>query len=178
MTYGLPRMQSYPKHDDSVKISSPSPKDLTDTAAEENEDDGSVPLSDSSGVISVTSDNPSLGSTDKSDIDSLLDELGPRFRDWSGRNPMPVDADLLPAVVPGYKPPFRLLPYKTKLVLRNGEMTYLRRLARSMPPHFALGILMETDLSPVVRRKFKPSYINYVALFSNADHQNFVSTSR
>ncbi|CAA6666157.1 unnamed protein product [Spirodela intermedia] len=163
MTYGLPGMQTYPKHDDSVEISSPSPGDLTGIAVEENEEDGSIPLSNSSDVISVTSDDPSLGSKDNFDIDSLLDELGPRFRDWSGRNPLPVDADLLPAVVPGYKPPFRLLPYKTKLVLRNGEMTYLRRLARSMPPHFALGhceIVEKSIIAKIAIKRGVPNTCN------------------
>ncbi|KAK3429864.1 hypothetical protein EUGRSUZ_E01353 [Eucalyptus grandis] len=45
---------------------------------------------------------------DMNDPNSLLDELGPRFKDWSGCEPVPVDADLLPSEVPGYKPPFRL----------------------------------------------------------------------
>nr|GMD99601.1 CRM-domain containing factor CFM3, chloroplastic/mitochondrial [Ipomoea batatas] len=48
---------------------------------------------------------------DLSELNLLLDELGPRFEDWNGRYPLPVDADLLPAVIPGYKPPFRRLPY-------------------------------------------------------------------
>lgn len=75
-----------------------------------------------------------------SDLNHLLDELGPRFTDWTGREPFPVDADLLPVVVPGYKPPFRLLPYGARHCLRNKEMTIIRRLARTMPPHFALGM--------------------------------------
>lgn len=74
-----------------------------------------------------------------SDLNQLLDELGPRFTDWTGREPLPVDADLLPAVVPGYKPPVRLLPYGVRHCLRNGEMTFIRRFARTMAPHFALG---------------------------------------
>ncbi|KAI4344523.1 hypothetical protein L6164_011740 [Bauhinia variegata] len=74
-----------------------------------------------------------------SDLNHLLDELGPRFKDWSGREPLPVDADLLPAVVPGYKTPFRLLPYGVRHGLKNKEMTDFRRLARRSPPHFALG---------------------------------------
>ena len=74
-----------------------------------------------------------------SDLDHLLDDLGPRFKDWSGREPIPVDADLLPAVVPGYKTPFRLLPYGVKACLSEKEMTLFRRLARSTSPHFALG---------------------------------------
>ncbi|XP_011093738.1 CRM-domain containing factor CFM3, chloroplastic/mitochondrial [Sesamum indicum] len=76
---------------------------------------------------------------DLSELDLLLHELGPRFIDWSGREPLPVDADLLPAVVPGFKSPFRLLPYGTRQALRDKEMTYLRRTARLLPPHFALG---------------------------------------
>ncbi|OWM83136.1 CRM-domain containing factor CFM3, chloroplastic/mitochondrial isoform X2 [Punica granatum] len=73
------------------------------------------------------------------DIDNLLDELGPRFKDWSGREPVPVDADLLPSVVPDYKTPFRLLPHGVRPCLRNKEMTNFRQLARTIPPHFALG---------------------------------------
>ncbi|XP_008797776.3 CRM-domain containing factor CFM3, chloroplastic/mitochondrial-like [Phoenix dactylifera] len=111
MTYELPCVQSYSK--------------LVNTKSDSN--------------LMTSSANPSEGSIDTSDIDNLLDQLGPRFKDWSGRNPLPVDADLLPGVVPGYKPPFRLLPYKTRSSLREGEMTFLRRLARKMPPHFALG---------------------------------------
>ncbi|ONK76559.1 uncharacterized protein A4U43_C03F29530 [Asparagus officinalis] len=78
-------------------------------------------------------------SAENFDIDSFLDKLGPRYRDWSGCNPIPVDADRLPGLVPGYTPPFRLLPYKTKGALKNRQMTSLRRLARTMSPHFALG---------------------------------------
>ncbi|XP_050375614.1 CRM-domain containing factor CFM3, chloroplastic/mitochondrial isoform X2 [Argentina anserina] len=74
-----------------------------------------------------------------SDLNHLLDELGPRFKDWIGREPLPVDADLLPAVVPGYQTPYRLLPYGVKRGLRDKDMTKFRRLARDAPPHFALG---------------------------------------
>lgn len=74
------------------------------------------------------------------EINNLLEGLGPRFTDWWGYDPLPVDADLLPPVVLGYKKPFRLLPYGMKLKLTDSEMTILRRLARPLPPHFALGI--------------------------------------
>ena len=77
---------------------------------------------------------------DFSELDHLLDNLGPRFKDWSGREPLPVDADLLPSVVPGYKLPFRLLPYGIRHGLRDKEMTFYRRAVRTMPPHFALGM--------------------------------------
>ncbi|KAL4346208.1 hypothetical protein S245_038814 [Arachis hypogaea] len=73
------------------------------------------------------------------ELNQILDELGPRYKDWPGREPLPVDADLLPAMVPGYKTPFRLLPYRVKRSLSNEEMTHFRRLARITAPHFALG---------------------------------------
>uniref|UniRef100_A0A251V2G7 Putative CRS1 / YhbY (CRM) domain-containing protein n=1 Tax=Helianthus annuus TaxID=4232 RepID=A0A251V2G7_HELAN len=76
---------------------------------------------------------------DLEELNLVLDGLGPRFKDWSGREPLPIDADLLPSLVEGYKRPFRLLPYGTRPGLRDKEMTFIRRTARTMPPHFALG---------------------------------------
>ncbi|XP_022749936.1 CRM-domain containing factor CFM3, chloroplastic/mitochondrial isoform X1 [Durio zibethinus] len=76
---------------------------------------------------------------DLCELNHLLDELGPRYKDWSGREPLPVDGDLLPPVVPGYQPPFRRLPYGIRHCLKDCEMTTFRRLARAVPPHFALG---------------------------------------
>ncbi|KAF5748473.1 hypothetical protein HS088_TW04G00427 [Tripterygium wilfordii] len=73
------------------------------------------------------------------ELNHLLDELGPRYKDWRGPEPFPVDADLLPALVRGYKPPFRLLPYGMQNCLRNKDVTMFRRLARRTPPHFVLG---------------------------------------
>ncbi|XP_006663567.2 CRM-domain containing factor CFM3, chloroplastic/mitochondrial [Oryza brachyantha] len=73
------------------------------------------------------------------EINKLLDELGPRYTDWPRGDPSPVDADLLPATVPGYKPPFRVLPYGVRPSLGRRDTTNLRRLARGLPPHFALG---------------------------------------
>ena len=71
--------------------------------------------------------------------DKLLDGLGPRFADWWGYDPLPVDADLLPAIVPGFRRPFRLLPSGVPPKLTDREMTILRRLARPLPYHYALG---------------------------------------
>nr|XP_043606482.1 CRM-domain containing factor CFM2, chloroplastic [Erigeron canadensis] len=73
------------------------------------------------------------------EADQLLHGLGPRFIDWYGYDPLPVDADLLPAIVPGYRKPFRLLPFGVQPKLTNDEMTTLRRLGRPLPCHFALG---------------------------------------
>ncbi|XP_074308309.1 chloroplastic group IIA intron splicing facilitator CRS1, chloroplastic [Silene latifolia] len=71
--------------------------------------------------------------------DRLLDGLGPRFIDWWYPKPLPVDGDLLPEVVPGFKPPFRLCPPKVRPQLRDDELTYLRTLAQQLPVHFVLG---------------------------------------
>lgn len=73
------------------------------------------------------------------EADQLLEGLGPRFTDWWGCDPLPIDGDLLPAVVPGYRKPFRLLPYGVNRKLTNDEMTLLKRLGQPLPCHFALG---------------------------------------
>lgn len=75
------------------------------------------------------------------EVDKLLEGLGPRYADWPGCDPLPVDADLLPGIVPGYQPPFRVLPYGVRSSLGVKEATSLRRLARVLPPHFAIGML-------------------------------------
>ncbi|XP_068637774.1 CRM-domain containing factor CFM3, chloroplastic/mitochondrial-like [Aristolochia californica] len=76
---------------------------------------------------------------EEKEYNSLLNGLGPRFVDWWGTGVLPVDADLLPPNVPGYKTPFRLLPTGMRSRLTNSEMTSLRKLARSLPSHFAIG---------------------------------------
>nr|XP_018685811.1 PREDICTED: CRM-domain containing factor CFM3, chloroplastic/mitochondrial isoform X2 [Musa acuminata subsp. malaccensis] len=138
MTYELPCIQTYSKLANTDSNCIPSIKDyfvhITGNPSEE-----SFNISRRSAADSSACGNPSEQFPDTSDIDNILDQLGPRYQDWSGRNPLPVDADLLPGVIPGYAPPFRLLPYKTRSTLRDREMTALRRLARTMPPHFALG---------------------------------------
>lgn len=73
------------------------------------------------------------------EYNSLLDGLGPRFVDWWGTGWLPIDADLLPPTIPGYKTPFRLLPTGMRSRLTNAEMTNLRKVAKSLPSHFALG---------------------------------------
>ncbi|QCD80287.1 RNA-binding [Vigna unguiculata] len=109
------------------------------------------------------------------DLNHLLDELGPRFIDWTGRQPLPVDADLLPAVVPGYKTPFRLLPYGLRPCLTNREMTNFRRLARTTAPHFALGRNRDLQgLASAVVKLWETSAIAKIAIkrgvpFTNND---------
>ncbi|XAR51288.1 hypothetical protein NMG60_11005882 [Bertholletia excelsa] len=76
---------------------------------------------------------------EEAEYDRLLDDLGPRFEDWWGKGILPVDADLLPQKIPGYKTPFRLLPTGMRSRLTNAELTNLRKHAKSLPCHFALG---------------------------------------
>ncbi|CAI0377905.1 unnamed protein product [Linum tenue] len=73
------------------------------------------------------------------EYNQLLDGLGPRYEAWWGTGVLPVDADLLPPKVPGYMTPFRCLPTGMRPRLTNAEMTNLRKLAKSLPCHFALG---------------------------------------
>ncbi|KAL2543836.1 CRS1/YhbY (CRM) domain-containing protein [Forsythia ovata] len=76
---------------------------------------------------------------EEAEYNNLLDGLGSRFEDWWGTGVLPVDADLLPQTIPGYKTPFRLLPTGMRPRLTNAEMTNLRKIAKSLPCHFALG---------------------------------------
>uniref|UniRef100_A0ACD6ADB0 Uncharacterized protein n=1 Tax=Avena sativa TaxID=4498 RepID=A0ACD6ADB0_AVESA len=86
-----------------------------------------------------TYEAPIEGTLYEREVNRLLDSLGPRFIDWWWNTPLPVDADLLPGVVPGYKTPFRQCPPGVRPTLADGELTYLRKLARPLPTHFALG---------------------------------------
>ncbi|XP_021291444.1 CRM-domain containing factor CFM3A, chloroplastic/mitochondrial [Herrania umbratica] len=124
LTYALPSVSDKTKdlstlgsHKDVV-----SPQANSETAAEGNKDTESL---------------PEIRYEDE--VDKLLEGLGPRYTDWPGCNPLPVDADLLPGIVPGYHPPFRVLPYGVRSSLGLKEATSLRRLARVLPPHFAIG---------------------------------------
>ncbi|CAA7053101.1 unnamed protein product [Microthlaspi erraticum] len=76
---------------------------------------------------------------EEAEFNSLLDSLGPRFQEWWGTGVLPVNADLLPPTIPGYKTPFRLLPTGMRSNLTNAEMTNLRKIGKTLPCHFALG---------------------------------------
>ncbi|EOY04144.1 maize chloroplast splicing factor CRS1, putative isoform 2 [Theobroma cacao] len=82
---------------------------------------------------------PVIGSLYERETDRLLDGLGPRFIDWWMRKPLPIDADLLPEEVPGFRPPLRLSPPNTRPNLTDDELKYLRKLTHPLPFHFALG---------------------------------------
>ncbi|KAK1358403.1 CRM-domain containing factor CFM3, chloroplastic/mitochondrial [Heracleum sosnowskyi] len=140
MTYKLQCVKSFTKRNQVNVILSQPPKYFKDDAPNVTQG-GSRSSSESSTPISASSmKSISEGENmDLSELNFLLDEIGPRYVDWAGRDPLPVDADLLPNVIPGYKRPFRLLPYGIRPVLKDKEMTFIRRAARTMPPHFALG---------------------------------------
>ena len=74
------------------------------------------------------------------EVDKLLEGLSPRHTSWLGCDPLPVDTDMLPGFVPGYEPPFRILPFRVRPSLDQREAIALRRLAKFLPPHFALGM--------------------------------------
>ena len=97
---------------------------------------------------------PVRGSLYEREMDRLLDGLGPRFIDWWMRKPLPIDADLLPEVVPGFRPPFRLCPPHTRAKLTDEDLTSLRKLARTLPTHFVLGMTLS-----VVGFQFFPEHI-------------------
>ncbi|KAJ1276086.1 hypothetical protein BS78_05G187200 [Paspalum vaginatum] len=115
---------------------SPSPSLLPTDKVNSGQDSNGALVSDA-GKEEIVEQAPEIKYEDE--IDKLLDELGPRYSDWPGPLPLPVDADLLPAMVSGYKPPFRVLPYGVRPSLSRWDTTNLRRLARGLPPHFALG---------------------------------------
>ncbi|GAB2232545.1 hypothetical protein Droror1_Dr00011584 [Drosera rotundifolia] len=99
------------------------------------------------------------------EADHLLDGLGPRFADWWGNDPLPVDADLLPVVVPGYRRPFRLLPYGVKPGLTNDEMNTLKRLGRPLPCHFAVGRTKDLQgLAAAIAKLWEKSELAKVAV--------------
>ncbi|CAN6916402.1 unnamed protein product [Brassica oleracea] len=99
------------------------------------------------------------------EINELLEGLGPRYTDWQGGYPLPVDADMLPGIVPGYEPPFRVLPYGVRSTLGQKEATSLRRLGKVLPPHFALGRSRQLQgLATAMVKLWEKSLIAKVAL--------------
>ncbi|CAL5215178.1 unnamed protein product [Lathyrus oleraceus] len=73
------------------------------------------------------------------EFNRMLDGFGPRFADWWGTGILPVDADLLSPIVPGYRTPLRLLPTGMHPRLTNDEHAKMLKLAKALPCHFALG---------------------------------------
>ncbi|KAL5232549.1 hypothetical protein ABZP36_031325 [Zizania latifolia] len=110
-------------------------------------------------------DEPIKGTLYEREVNRLLDSLGPRFIDWWWNTPLPVDADLLPEVVPGFKTPFRQCPPRVRPTLADEELTYLRKLARPLPTHFALGRNMKLQgLAAAILKLWEKSLIVKIAV--------------
>ncbi|KAK8973282.1 hypothetical protein V6N11_034380 [Hibiscus sabdariffa] len=144
VSYEIPSVhlnkQTYKKNEMST-FSSPPVSDKTKDSSNLGSQNDMAPLQANSETAAeehnTTEPLPEIKYEDE--VDKLLEGLGPRYADWPGCNPLPVDADLLPGIVPGYQPPFRVLPYGVRSSIGVKEATSLRRLARVLPPHFALG---------------------------------------
>ncbi|XP_051127462.1 chloroplastic group IIA intron splicing facilitator CRS1, chloroplastic [Andrographis paniculata] len=110
------------------------------------------------------------------EADRLLDGLGPRFVDWWMSKPLPVDADLLPETVPGFKTPFRLCPPSTRSKLTDAELTYLRKLAHPLPTHFVLGRNWKLQgLAAAIIKMWEKCHIAKIALkwgIPNTDNES------
>ncbi|XP_027193155.1 CRM-domain containing factor CFM3, chloroplastic/mitochondrial-like isoform X2 [Cicer arietinum] len=87
----------------------------------------------------ISKGGPENMTPEEVEFDRMLDDFGPRFVDWWGTGVLPVDADLLPSMLPGYKTPLRLLPARMHPRLTNDEHTNMLKLAKALPCHFALG---------------------------------------
>ncbi|KAL0378058.1 UNVERIFIED_CONTAM: Chloroplastic group IIA intron splicing facilitator CRS1, chloroplastic [Sesamum radiatum] len=113
------------------------------------------------------------------EADRLLDGLGPRFVDWWMQKPLPVDADLLPELVPGFKTPFRLCPPFTRSKLTDAELTYLRKLARHLPTHFVLGRNRKLQgLAAAILKLWEKCHIAKIALkwgIPNTDNEQMAN---
>ncbi|KAE8670572.1 transcription factor bHLH92-like [Hibiscus syriacus] len=128
--------QIYKKNEMSTYSSPPVSNKTKDPSDSGFQNDGAPPKANSETAAEEHKNAEPLPEVKYEDeVDKLLEGLGPRYADWPGCNPLPVDTDLLPGIVPGYQPPFRVLPYGVRSSLGVKEATSLRRLARALPPH-------------------------------------------
>uniref|UniRef100_A0A0E0LU69 CRM domain-containing protein n=1 Tax=Oryza punctata TaxID=4537 RepID=A0A0E0LU69_ORYPU len=120
-------------------------------------------------------DKPVKGTLYEREVNRLLDSLGPRFIDWWWNTPLPVDADLLPEVVPDFKTPFRQCLPGVRPTLADEELTYLRKLARPLPTHFALGRNTKLQgLAAAILKLWEKSLIAKIAVkvgIQNTNHE-------
>ncbi|MED6132136.1 hypothetical protein PIB30_016348 [Stylosanthes scabra] len=102
--------------------------------------EGPVPAySERAEPVLMNQEQPVNMTPEEEEFDRMLDGLGPRFVEWWGMGILPIDADLLPPTIPGYKTPLRLLPTGIPLQLTDAELTNMRKLSKALPCHFALG---------------------------------------
>lgn len=137
--YGGPSSKSQPveREGDALFVPDVSSADSADLRSV----NGATSTSEKSEHAVRIADQTKTMTEEEAEFNSLLDSLGPRFQEWWGTGILPVDADLLPQKIPGYKTPFRVLPTGMRSRLTNAEMTDLRKLARKIPSHFALGTI-------------------------------------
>lgn len=137
--YGGPSLKSQPVEREGDALFVPDVSSA-DTAAMRSVN-GATSISEKSEPVVRIADQNKTMTEEEAEFNILLDSLGPRFEEWWGTGILPVDADLLPQTIPGYKTPFRVLPTGMRSRLTNAEMTNLRKLARKIPSHFALGTI-------------------------------------
>ncbi|XP_057415744.1 CRM-domain containing factor CFM3, chloroplastic/mitochondrial-like [Lotus japonicus] len=109
---------------------------VTDVSLDSN---ATSSLPEKSDPIWWNQQQPQNMTPEEAEFDRMLDDFGPRFVEWWGTGILPVDADLLPPKVTGYKAPLRLLPAGMRSRITEDELTKLRKLSKALPCHFALG---------------------------------------
>lgn len=112
---------------------------VTDVSLDSN---ATSSLPEKSDPIWWNQQQPQNMTPEEAEFDRMLDDFGPRFVEWWGTGILPVDADLLPPKVTGYKAPLRLLPAGMRSRITEDELTKLRKLSKALPCHFALGKLI------------------------------------
>ncbi|GAB2253096.1 hypothetical protein Droror1_Dr00005943 [Drosera rotundifolia] len=98
--------------------------------------------------LSVSSPGASMpvdGGSKEKLVNKSKMKLDSQLANPSGHHPLTVDADTLPGVVHGYKPPFRLLPHRVRPCLSGKQISFFRRRAAKMHPHFVLGRSRELE---------------------------------
>ncbi|TVU06455.1 hypothetical protein EJB05_49672, partial [Eragrostis curvula] len=126
-------------------------------------------------ICAQMEEEPIKGTLYEREVNRLLDSLGPRFVDWWWNTPLPVDADLLPEYVPGFKTPFRQCPPGVRPTLADEELTYLRKLARPLPTHFALSRNTKLQgLAAAILKLWEKSLVAKIAVkvgIQNTNHE-------
>lgn len=113
--------------------------DVSSKSSSRTKDSSTTASLKNSAQVRRNDEQPENMTKEEAEYNALLDGLGPRFFEWWGTGILPVDADLLPRDIPGYKTPYRLLPTGMRSRLTSAEITDLRKIAKSLPCHFALG---------------------------------------
>uniref|UniRef100_A0A6N2KV80 CRM domain-containing protein n=1 Tax=Salix viminalis TaxID=40686 RepID=A0A6N2KV80_SALVM len=100
------------------------------------------------------------GSLFERETDRLLDGLGPRFADWWMRKPLPVDADLLPEAVKGFRSPTRLCPPRRNRRLQGLAAAILKLWEKTIIAKIAVkwGALNTSNeqMADELKASFKP----------------------